>query len=113
MRVHMFGCPRCGLRYQGRKERLPFIRAGRFDCIICNAEIHAWSGHFDYIAWECWAWPANAWWRSLLITRDALNGHDRARCRSWDRRRKSTSTDYLWPASGAGGRCPTFDISKR
>jgi hypothetical protein len=42
--------------------------------------------------------------RSLLITRDARNGHDRARCRSWDRRRKSTSTDYLWPASGAGGR---------
>jgi predicted RNA-binding Zn-ribbon protein involved in translation (DUF1610 family) len=60
MRVHMFGCPRCGLRYQGRKERFPFIRAGRFDCISCNAEIHAWSGHFDYIAWECWAWPANA-----------------------------------------------------
>jgi hypothetical protein len=32
---------------------MPLVRSGRFDCISCNAEIHAWSGFHDYTTW--WA----------------------------------------------------------
>jgi hypothetical protein len=44
-----FECPGCGLKYRARKEAMPLVRSGRFDCISCNAEIHEWSGFYDYI----------------------------------------------------------------
>jgi hypothetical protein len=50
--VESFTCPKCGLSYRGVKSLLPFLRAGRFDCISCNAEVHAWSGNYDYIGWK-------------------------------------------------------------
>jgi hypothetical protein len=47
-----FKCPKCGLEYRGTKEPFPFIRAGRFDCIVCTTEVHAWSGNYDYVGWK-------------------------------------------------------------
>jgi hypothetical protein len=47
-----FSCPECGLTYRGVKEPFPFARAGRFDCIGCTTEVHAWSGNYDYVRWE-------------------------------------------------------------
>jgi predicted RNA-binding Zn-ribbon protein involved in translation (DUF1610 family) len=49
-----FECPGCGLKYRARKEAMPLVRSGRFDCISCNAAIHEWSGFYDFTNW----WPA-------------------------------------------------------
>jgi hypothetical protein len=48
----MFECLGCGLQYWARKEVMPLVRSGRFDCISCYAEIHEWSGFQDYTT--CW-----------------------------------------------------------
>jgi hypothetical protein len=50
--IETFACPRCGTQYRGTKQPWPFVQAGRFDCVVCNAEIHAWSGYYDYTAWK-------------------------------------------------------------
>jgi hypothetical protein len=49
--IETFACPRCATQYR-TKQAWPFVQAGRFDCVICNAEIHAWSGYHDYTAWR-------------------------------------------------------------
>jgi len=50
--IEAFSCPKCGLGYRGTKEPFPFVRAGRFDCISCNTEVHAWCGNHDYTGWK-------------------------------------------------------------
>ena len=47
-----FTCPKCGLGYQAIKEWFPDdVSGGRFECIECFAEVHSWSGLYDYIGW--------------------------------------------------------------
>jgi hypothetical protein len=50
--IETFVCPNCRVKYLGRREPFAFGRAGRLDCVICNAEIHAWSGNHDYTGWK-------------------------------------------------------------
>src|SRR5665213_1853012 len=47
----IFCCPNCDLIYQATQERAPG-RGGRFDCMKCNAEIHRWSGEYDFVVWR-------------------------------------------------------------
>jgi hypothetical protein len=49
--VH-FTCPKCGLGYKATQEHVPGNNAGRFECINCFAEVHSWSGVYDYAAWK-------------------------------------------------------------
>ncbi len=45
-----FTCPKCGLGYQAIKEWFPDdVSGGRFECIECFAEVHSWTGLYDYI----------------------------------------------------------------
>jgi hypothetical protein len=53
--IQSFICPKCGLGYLGIRKPFPFLRAGRFDCIVCNAEVHAWSGNYDFEHWKATA----------------------------------------------------------
>src|SRR4030081_1348846 len=47
-----FTCPKCGLGYQAIKEWFPDdVSGGRFECIECFAEVHSWTGLYDYIGW--------------------------------------------------------------
>jgi hypothetical protein len=48
----LFSCPKCGLSYQTVQEQFPETKAGRFECIDCFTEIHAWSGVYDYAVWK-------------------------------------------------------------
>jgi hypothetical protein len=52
--VH-FACPKCGMNYRAVQTRSP-ESSGRFKCIDCHAEVFAWSGAYDYVAWKpVWA----------------------------------------------------------
>jgi hypothetical protein len=46
-----FTCPGCGLNYTATKEDQPSKRSGSFACMVCEAEVHAWSGRHDYFDW--------------------------------------------------------------
>jgi peptide subunit release factor 1 (eRF1) len=48
----IFACPKCGQAYRATQQRFPYERPGRFDCIKCNAEVHAWRGFFDFVDWR-------------------------------------------------------------
>jgi hypothetical protein len=48
----IFVCPKCGQPYRATQERFSYAKAGRFDCIECNAEVHEWRGVFDFTNWE-------------------------------------------------------------
>ena len=48
----IFQCPACKQAYRALQERFPYERPGRFDCIECNSEVHAWTGFFDYTGWK-------------------------------------------------------------
>jgi hypothetical protein len=50
--IKFFDCPNCGLGYRGIQKPLPFLRAGRFDCVVCTAEVHAWCGYYDFDLWR-------------------------------------------------------------
>jgi hypothetical protein len=50
--IEQFTCAKCGLGYRCTKEPFPYVRAGRFDCINCNTEVHAWSGNYDFTGWK-------------------------------------------------------------
>jgi predicted RNA-binding Zn-ribbon protein involved in translation (DUF1610 family) len=49
--VH-FSCPKCGLSYKVIQEKVPEKRTGRFDCMDCRAELHVWSGIYDFTGWK-------------------------------------------------------------
>ena len=48
----IFACPNCTLLYVAVQERRRDNIAGRFDCTVCGAMIHAWSGAYDYPSWR-------------------------------------------------------------
>lgn len=49
--LEQFTCPSCGMNYRATREELPNKRSGSFICIVCDAEVHAWSGHHDFFDW--------------------------------------------------------------
>jgi transcription elongation factor Elf1 len=50
--TEQFACPGCGADYTATKEEQPTKRAGSFNCSICGAEVHAWSGYHDFFDWK-------------------------------------------------------------
>jgi len=50
--VEEFTCPGCGLNYTTTREERDSKRSGMFICVVCDAEVHAWSGRFDFFAWS-------------------------------------------------------------
>jgi hypothetical protein len=47
-----FTCPACGLDYAATKEQHSTRHSGRFECRLCQAEVHAWSGLHDFFEWK-------------------------------------------------------------
>jgi len=47
-----FTCPGCELDYAATKELHSSRHSGRFECRICQAEVHAWSGLHDFFDWK-------------------------------------------------------------
>jgi hypothetical protein len=50
--TEQFACPDCGVSYTATKEQQPDKRSGSFECIVCKAEVHAWSGFYDFFGWK-------------------------------------------------------------
>jgi len=48
----IFSCPKCCLFYEATQEQHPDIRAGSFKCKECNAEVHTWSGVYNFFGWK-------------------------------------------------------------
>ena len=44
--------PNCGLVYRTTQERHPDKQSGSFICGVCNAEVHTWSGAYDFFGWK-------------------------------------------------------------
>ena len=49
--LEQFTCPSCGMNYTATREELPGKRTGSFACIVCDAEVHRWSGRHDFFDW--------------------------------------------------------------
>jgi hypothetical protein len=47
-----FTCESCGMNYTATREEHPDRRSGSFNCRICNAEVHSWSGRHHFFNWE-------------------------------------------------------------
>jgi hypothetical protein len=50
--VVIFICPKCSVLYRTEQETFTQDSAGHFDCIDCNAEVHAWRGRYDFVRWK-------------------------------------------------------------
>jgi hypothetical protein len=44
--------PNCGLVYRTTQERHPDKQSGSFICGVRNAEVHTWSGAYDFFGWK-------------------------------------------------------------
>src|SRR6267142_2023256 len=51
----VFICPKCGLSFQATQERNHGRPPGQFNCTGCGAEVHTWSGKYDYTRWQAFA----------------------------------------------------------
>lgn len=49
--IEQFTCPGCGLNYTATKEDRESKRSGEFICVVCDAEVHTWSGRVDFFDW--------------------------------------------------------------
>lgn len=49
--LEQFTCPSCGMNYNATREELQGKRSGSFACIVCDAEVHKWSGRHDFFDW--------------------------------------------------------------
>jgi hypothetical protein len=47
-----FDCPQCRIMYRAAYKIFTTIQQGKFDCVECKAEVHAWHGVRDYFQWE-------------------------------------------------------------
>ena len=47
-----FTCPGCGMNYTATKEQHPDKHTGSFECRVCQTEVHAWSGLYDFFDWK-------------------------------------------------------------
>jgi hypothetical protein len=39
------------MNYTATREELQSKRSGSFTCIVCDAEVHRWSGRLDFFDW--------------------------------------------------------------
>ena len=46
-----FACPSCGMNYTATREESQAKHSGSFACIVCDAEVHHWSGRHDFFDW--------------------------------------------------------------
>ena len=47
-----FSCPDCGLPYTATREDQLYKHSGSFSCEVCGANVHAWSGNYDFFGWK-------------------------------------------------------------
>ena len=47
-----FTCPGCGMDYSATREQHQHKHSGKFECMVCQTEVHAWSGTHDYFGWK-------------------------------------------------------------
>jgi hypothetical protein len=47
-----FTCPGCGMDYSATREQHQHKHSGNFECRVCQTEVHAWSGAYDYFGWK-------------------------------------------------------------
>ena len=47
-----FTCPGCGMDYTATREQDQHKHSGNFECTVCQTEVHAWTGAFDYFGWK-------------------------------------------------------------
>ncbi len=50
--IEKFTCPGCGINYTATREDHPDKRSGNFNCSVCKAEVHSWSGHHNFFKWQ-------------------------------------------------------------
>jgi peptide subunit release factor 1 (eRF1) len=48
----IFSCPKCGAFYEATQEQHPDKHFGSFKCEDCKAEVHVWSGVYDFFNWK-------------------------------------------------------------
>jgi hypothetical protein len=39
------------MNYTATREEVHTKRSGNFACIVCDAEVHKWSGYLDFFGW--------------------------------------------------------------
>jgi predicted RNA-binding Zn-ribbon protein involved in translation (DUF1610 family) len=47
-----FTCPGCGMDYAATREQHSHKHSGKFECRVCETEVHAWSGPYDFFGWK-------------------------------------------------------------
>ena len=47
-----FTCPGCGVDYTATREEHHEKRVSSFNCSVCDTEVFAWSGYFDFFNWR-------------------------------------------------------------
>ena len=47
-----FTCPSCGMDYTATREDQHEKRSSSFQCTVCDTEVHAWSGYYDFFDWK-------------------------------------------------------------
>ena len=47
-----FTCPSCGMDYTATREEQQDKRTASFNCMVCDTEVHAWSGYYDFFNWK-------------------------------------------------------------
>jgi hypothetical protein len=47
-----FICTECGMSYTATKEQHPDKHSGSFECRVCSAVVHAWTGFYDFFDWK-------------------------------------------------------------
>jgi len=47
-----FTCPGCGMDYSATREQHRHKHSGKFECRVCQTEVHTWSGAHDYFGWK-------------------------------------------------------------
>jgi hypothetical protein len=38
--------------YTATREQHSSMRSGKFECGVCQTEVHAWSGQYDFFGWK-------------------------------------------------------------
>jgi hypothetical protein len=50
--IEEFTCPGCGMDYSATREAHRQKHSGNFECRVCQTEVHAWTGAYDYFGWK-------------------------------------------------------------
>jgi DNA-directed RNA polymerase subunit RPC12/RpoP len=50
--TEQFACPSCGVNYTATREEQREKRTSSYNCSVCDTEVHAWTGYFDFFNWK-------------------------------------------------------------